>query len=56
MWFYFEEKPMSYNLRGGSKLVLRKKNLHVLVLINYDSEGVFHVIVYLSILLKTVKV
>ena len=24
MWSYFEEKPMSYNLRDGSKLVLRK--------------------------------
>ena len=24
MWSYFEEKPMSYNLRDGSKLVLPK--------------------------------
>ena len=24
MWSYFEEKPMPYNLRDGSKLVLPK--------------------------------
>ena len=24
MWYYFEEKPMPYNLRNGSKLVLPK--------------------------------
>ena len=24
MWFYFEEKPMPYNLRDSSKLVLPK--------------------------------
>ena len=55
MWSYFEEKPMPYNLRDGSKLVLPKTNLHVLVLIHYDLEGVFYGIIYLCPL-KTVKV
>ena len=55
MWSYFQEKPMPHNLRDGSKLVLPKQNLHVLVLIHYDLEGVFYGIISLCPL-KTVKV
>ena len=36
---------MPYNLRHGSKLVLPKTKLHVLVLIHYDLEKVFYGIV-----------
>ena len=55
MWSYFEEKPMPYNLRDRSKLVLPKQNLHVLVFIHCNLEEVFYGIIYLCPL-KTVKV
>ena len=34
MWSYFEEKPVPYNLRDGSKLVLPKTKSSRLVLIH----------------------
>ena len=54
MWSYFEEKPVPYNLRDGSKLVLPKTKSSRLVLIHQDLEGVFYGIIYLCPL-KTVK-
>ena len=52
MWSYFKEKPMPYNLRDGSKLVLPKtKSSHFG---HYNLEGVLYGIIYLCPL-KTVK-
>ena len=53
MWSYFKEKPMPYNLRDGSKLVCQKQNLHVLVLIHFNLEGVFYETIYLRSLQST---
>ena len=38
-WYCFEEKPISYNLKDGSKLVLPKTKSSRLVLILDDLES-----------------
>ena len=55
MWSYFEEKPMPYNLRDGSKLVYQKLNLHVLVLIHYNFHAFLFDMLILCYYLLSVK-
>ena len=38
-WYFFEEKPMPYNLKDGSKLVLPKTKSSGLALILDDLES-----------------
>ena len=41
MWSYFEEKPMPYNLRDGSKLVLPKTKSSSFGIDSLQFRGVF---------------
>ena len=47
MWSYFEEKPMPYNLRDGSKLVLPKTKSSHFGINSLQFRGSFYGIIYL---------
>ena len=47
MWSYFEAKPMPYNLRDGSKLVLPKTKSSHFGINSLQFRGSFYGIIYL---------